>query len=108
MRRIIRRLAGAAAGADVAETQLVQVERIDIHVDGTNRIVPANVILQTRRQKTCLIAALARLIGAVRRHASNRTLARVADNGNSCPASTLFRPTSRASAFSEIAREIAA
>src|SRR5207244_8046759 len=68
----------------------------------------SNVILQTRRQKTCLIAALARLIGAVRRHASNRTLARVADNGNSCPASTLFRPTSRASAFSEIAREIGA
>src|SRR5438128_11536530 len=93
MRRIIRRLAGAAAGADVAETQLVQIERIDIDVDGTNRIVPANVILQTRRQKTGLIAALARFVAAVRRrHAGNRTLARIADEANSCPASGAFPP----------------
>jgi hypothetical protein len=54
---------------------------------------PGRHIPQTRRQKTCLIAALARLIGAARRHARNRTLARVADDGNSCPTSPLFRPT---------------
>ena len=85
--RIIRRLAGAAVGSDIAETQLVQIERIDIGVDGTNRIVPTDVILQTRRQETCLIAALTRLVGAVRRHTGNRTSACVADDGNSCPAS---------------------
>jgi hypothetical protein len=59
------------------ETQLVQVERIDIAIDRPNRIVSVDVILQTSRQKACLIAAQARFVSAVRRrHAGKPTLAR--------------------------------
>jgi hypothetical protein len=43
-------------------------------------------------------------IGAARRHVRNRTLARVADNGNSCPTSPLFRPTFAVDEGSEWAR----
>ena len=62
----------ALYGSDIAETQLVQMERIDISIYRTNRIVPADVILQTRRQKTCLIAAVADLVGTVH-HTTNCT-----------------------------------
>jgi len=83
---------GAAVRSDMAKIEFVQVERIDIGINGTNRIVLADVILQTRRQETCLIAALTRLVGALRRHTGNRTFPRVADDENSCPASALDPP----------------